>query len=514
LFLSAIALVIFLRIEFRAGMKSLLLSPGEARLRLLARELVEQLAEVPPGGDARDHFVDKVARDNRVTMGLFLNGGGHVAGSLRGVPEPYRKPLTDPRGDREAGRPVQRGPRIEAREPTDFPPPPPGKGPSNRRLRGPEHPVEFFPDFGFPTSTYWFGVRVPVIDPQSPFPQLGTLVIRSNSLLFNPLLFDPWPWIALGVAMGGIMLACWAPWIHSLTRSVQRIHGSAERFARGEFHEKLEVTEEAGRELTDVAGSLNRMATQLDGFVHGQKRFLGDVAHELSAPIARTQAALCILEERLENTPEFRWVEGLREEVDQMSQMTSELMQFSKVGLAGKQKTPLTPVGLRAIAQKAISREVAGRTSGADVTLLPGHEVTAFGNSDLLIRALGNVIRNAIRYAGEAGPITVLVLEDAEEGHAILRVTDHGPGIPDDAVDKIFQPFFRLDTSRSRQSGGAGLGLAIVQSSMESMSGSACCRNRDTTIHQTGLEVDLRIPLASAQLSTEHTPIEDSVTQG
>ena len=104
-----------------------------------------------------------------------------------------------------------------------------------------------------------------------------------------------------------------------------------------------------------------------------------------------------------------------------------------------------------------------------------------------LFRALSNLVRNAVRYAGADGPIRISARR--ESGEVLLTVADEGPGLPEDILDRVFTPFYRPGTSRSRDSGGAGLGLAIVKTCVESSAGTVSCRNR----HLKGLEVTVRL---------------------
>jgi two-component system sensor histidine kinase CpxA len=471
LILIGVAIVIFLGFEFRAGMKSILLAPGEARLRLLAYNLTEELRAAPASG--HDAIVDRMARSHGVQLGLFINTGEHVAGSIRELPEAVRRELIGPPVESSERAPriprKAKGPKGKNRKAEDGPP-------------GPQHPVRMFAESS--PRRYWFSARVPIPDAAHEFPLVGTLVISASNIAFTPLLLDLRPWLLFLAAMAAITIGCWVPLIHSLTKSVRRIHAATERYARGEFQSKLPAV--AGGEIREMAESLNRMAAQLDGFVHGQKRFLGDIAHELSAPIARTQAAICILEENVDRQPERRYLEGLREEVDQMSDLVRELLQFSKAGLSSGKAAPQV-LDARTMAEKAIARE---SPEEGRVSLLPGEPAHVVADAEGILRALCNVVRSAIRYAGDAGGITVSV--QRRPPHVLIVVADQGPGMPEEALEQAFQPFFRLDSSRSRESGGAGLGLAIVKASVESSGGAVWCRNRP----EGGLEVTIRLDAA------------------
>ena len=109
---------------------------------------------------------------------------------------------------------------------------------------------------------------------------------------------------------------------------------------------------------------------------------------------------------------------------------------------------------------------------------------------EYLLRSLANLVRNAIRYASHAGPITVSATERGNE--VTIVVADHGPGLPDSELESVFRPFYRPEFARQRETGGAGLGLAIVRSCIEACGGAVSCRNRSPK----GLEVAIRLARA------------------
>jgi two-component system sensor histidine kinase CpxA len=239
-------------------------------------------------------------------------------------------------------------------------------------------------------------------------------------------------------------------------------------------------------ELGALAGAINGMAARLEGFVGGQKRFLGDTAHELCAPIARIQMALGILEQRADPSQKA-YVEDLREEVQHMSNLVNELLSFSKASLR-QREIQLEPVELAAIAQRVIDREAG---DGLSVRAEIPAGLKAMAEPELLARALANLVRNALRYAGNAGPITMNAA--AQDEQVTLSVADSGPGVPEETLQRIFDPFFRVEASRSRDTGGVGLGLAIVKTCVEACQGKVTAHNRKPA----GLRVDITLRAAS-----------------
>jgi two-component system sensor histidine kinase CpxA len=241
--------------------------------------------------------------------------------------------------------------------------------------------------------------------------------------------------------------------------------------------------------------SINAMTGRLDGFVSGQKRFLGDIAHELCSPLARMEIALGILEHR--TPPDLRERLGdVRDEVREMSSLVNELLAFSKAGLQGAAATSCEPVELAPLLQTAVAREAPEARVTIDAP--PGLAVSAAPS--LLSRAVGNVLRNAMHHAGSAGPLEISATRISmknERGpvpEVRLVIADHGPGVPAEALPKLFDPFYRVDEARTRETGGVGLGLAIVKSCVQACGGSVTAQARpDGT---PGLVIEFRLPAA------------------
>ena len=328
---------------------------------------------------------------------------------------------------------------------------------------------------------YWIWMRTAVNDraPQPPTP--ATLVLVTESLSAGGLLVDytPFLWVGGGAVIFSVLF--WLPLVGSITRSLAQMNSATMQMADGKFD--VRVNEKRRDELGELGGAINRMASRLAGFVTGQKRFTGDIAHELCSPIARMQMAVGILEER--GDPKDRqYVEDMREEVQHISSLVNELLSFSKASL-GTTSLRLETVTLRPLAEKAARRET---RNGEQVRVDVPDDLTAIADPELVVRALANLVRNAVRYAGEAGPITITA--SRLEGEVELVVADSGPGVPDGELPKLFDPFYRVDTSRARETGGVGLGLSIVKTCIESCHGSVTCRNRQPS----GLEVVIHLP--------------------
>jgi two-component system sensor histidine kinase CpxA len=330
-------------------------------------------------------------------------------------------------------------------------------------------------------TEYWAGVRIPVWIPDRDDPIHGVLLWRMQALWTEPFFFDYRPWLAISLLVMVIAAVCWVPLVRGLTHSVSRVTEATTRIAGGHFDIKLPTTRRD--ELGLLSGSINSMAERLSGYVYGQKRFLGDVAHELSSPIARMQVALSILEQRISDEQNSAYIADVQEEIAHMSTLVSELLSFSRARVAAG-GAQIGVVNVANTVDRVLLRESTPESTVL-VKVDKGLEVT--GAPDQLFRALANIVRNAIRYAGAGGPIEISAA--ADHGRVQIKVVDSGPGVPEAELENLFRPFYRPEFARQRETGGTGLGLAIVRDCVESCGGHVMCRNR--TPH--GLEVVIEL---------------------
>ena len=447
--------------------------PKPLRLRIEASQRIEALAQllIDEVRDKtlaeRDAILQRYSAAYSVGFMLYDNDSGERLGGLA-MPLP-----------------------AEVVKELRTPPPPPNAQPEEGVRRDqlppnvPRPPLRTFTLTTANPRRYWMGARVPVFDKDRPIRRRATLFVVSDSLSGNGLFFDPWPWVLTGVLIIALSILFWLPFVGQLTRFIAQMTRATEQIAEEQFD--VRVNERRGDELGRLGKAINHLAARLAGFVHGQKRFLGDISHELNSPLARMQFALSILEERV--PPAQRaYVTDVQEEAQLMARLVAELLDYSKAGIK-TQPVRLEPVRLRALAQQVIAREAADH-NGIDLAIDEALTVTA--QPELLARALGNVLRNAVRHASAAGPITLT--GEQTDKQIQLRVSDHGPGVPDEALSRLFDPFYRVENDRARATGGAGLGLAIVKSCVEACQGSVLARNR----HPHGLEVILTLQAEEA----------------
>ncbi len=436
-------------------------------MQAVARLLTEELNTRPP--PEWDALLQRFSAAYRVQFLLFRNEGVQWAGEPTRLPPGVVQRLIPPGAPRrEFGPPrgPERFPPPAGRD--SFGEPPDSHGPP----RGPQdRAAAARPPFMVRTDSprlYWIGLRIPVHDPDLNHPVPSTLLIVSESLRAGGLLFDFALWAWVGATAVGFSVLFWLPLVRSMTRSLAQMTRATDQIADGNFD--VRMGEARGDELGALARGINRMAARLAGFVTGQKRFLGDIAHELCSPIARMQLAVGILEQR-EGGIEKKRIEDLREEVQQMSNLVNELLAFSKASL-GAGQVRLQQVPIRSVVERAVRRETTGN---ADIRIDIAESLEATADPELLLRAISNLLRNAIRYAGQT---PIFVSAKAAGDDVEITVADQGPGVPEKDISKLFEPFYRVDSSRNRETGGIGLGLSIVKTCITTCGGSVICRNR------------------------------------
>ena len=327
---------------------------------------------------------------------------------------------------------------------------------------------------------YWTGLWIPVFqEPQSP-PASAMLLAASESITGNGFFFDPLPWLIVAIAVILISVVFWIPFVRHITRPLTRMTKAAEEIARGRFD--VTIKEKRADEIGRLGAAINYMTSRLSGLVSGQKRFLSDVAHELGSPIARIQLGLGILEQKVDQDNRER-VADVMEDVTHMSKLVNELLSFSRAEI-NPAKVRLKPTPLLPLVERVVQRE---RVSGVEIISRVEPELMAMADPELLARALSNVVRNAVRYAGDAGPIEISGKKN-QDG-VVIEVRDSGPGVPEDMANQLFEPFFRPEPSRDRESGGVGLGLAIVKTCIQACNGTVVAGN----VQPTGFAVTITL---------------------
>lgn len=452
--------IVTLRYQFDP--ERLLIFTSDSRFEIVSRVIADELRELPREG--QDEILRRHAESWKVDFALFAPQGEQIAGRPMALPEEVRRRLLPP--PFRPVRPSGASSGIDHQRGSAGPPPGrmPGMG---------SRPRSLMVKTSDPTR-YWAGLRIP-INPGSSADSPGEpmraafLIAVSDSFTGHGLFFDPWPLVILAATILITSILLWIPFVRGLTGTIGQITRATEEIANERFGSR--VTIRRADELGRLGRAVNHLATRLDGFVNGQKRFLGDISHELNSPLARMGVALEILEDRADRSLQH-YIKDAREEVVLMSQLVSELLAYARTGL--KEATiNLTTVTLRPLVEKVSSREA----GGAVVEIEIDDKLQVVAHPELLSRALANVIRNSCRYAGDAGPI---VVRGSRQGNrSVISIIDQGRGISESELDRIFEPFYRPENDRARETGGTGLGLAIVKTCVEACQGRVSAHNLD-----------------------------------
>ena len=483
-------LALMVRVQFGSLNNWLLPQTSQDQIQAMTVTLIGNLAH-----SSRADWSDELAQLSaayKMDFAIYDYRAQWLAGSTTPLPEEVQHAIRYARENRPESGSGGQGPGMSPAEPSGLGSPPAGGPPGfNPRVMEPSPPVptRLSPDTklpDFPKSViqthsppgYWLTVRIPPEPLQ--FAEPVTLVGMTPELGISPLLFNPKPWfvVAIGVILFSILF--WFPLARSLTTSIVKMTRATESIAEGRFD--IQLADSRTDELGRLSHAINRMAVRLKDFITGQKRFLGDAAHELCSPLVRMEIALGILEERTDEKS-LSLVKDVREEVTHMRKLANDLLSFSKASL-GESHLKLEAVGVAQVVEAA--RELEKGRDGAIVIKVPD-DLQVWGNFELLHRAVANLLRNALRYAGDAGPITVAAWR--EDDAVFITISDEGPGVAAKDIGKLFDPFYRADSSRTSETGGVGLGLAIVKTCVEACRGVVSASNR--TPH--GLEVRLRL---------------------
>jgi two-component system sensor histidine kinase CpxA len=293
--------------------------------------------------------------------------------------------------------------------------------------------------------------------------------------------------LALALIVTGL-----ASWLlaRSVTRPVGRVSEAARAIAAGRLDTRVAEGIGARRdEIGVLAREFDTMAERVRALLAGRERLLRDVSHELRSPLARLQVALGLA--RQAGADAGLQLDRIEREAGRLEALIAQVLRLSRLDAAAEQARR-EPVDLgdlvRSVAHDAqFEADPGGVAVGVEAAATP---VSVRGDPELLRSAIENVVRNAVRYTDPRRGIGVRCMTEGPFARVIVR--DHGPGVPDADLERIFEPFYRVAVDRTRDSGGDGIGLAITARVLKSHGGRAQARNAEGG----GLEVVLELPLA------------------
>ena len=314
-------------------------------------------------------------------------------------------------------------------------------------------------------------------------------------------------WLLVLVSVAGLGITAFVGYLLATQalRPIAHVMERASKIAHGDFSARLDrpaVDDELGR----MTVLLNEMLERLHGAVEANRRFAADASHELRSPLTAMLGEIDVTLKRPRLAADYR--ESLvivRDRIRQLAEMTEQLMIL--VRAQEGQVLGATEVSLEPLVHE-VAATVAPIAEERSVSVTVGHlgDAVVYADRLLLARVVDNIVRNAVQYNRVGGTVTITAEVEDEGGtgwtsaHTVLRVTDTGPGIPEADRERVFERFYRVDRSRNRRTGGAGLGLSIASEVVRFFGGTI--RVASTSPEGTTLEV--RLP--GGHLSTpDHT---------
>ncbi len=273
-----------------------------------------------------------------------------------------------------------------------------------------------------------------------------------------------------------------------MARPIEAISAAASSLAQG----KLSVRIPAPRgedEIARLARNFNRMAEALEKLEAERRAMIADIAHELRTPLTVMQGRLEAIQDGVVPL-EMGEIDRLHQQARLLSRLVEDLRTLSLAD-AGRLNLALQPLNLAELARR-MAAAFGAALEAKQVALelrLPEGPVPVRADPDRLAQVIGNLLTNALEHTPAGGRIALEVAKDTT--HAHLRVLDSGPGIPAEALNKVFDRFYRAEASRSRATGGSGLGLSIVKALVELHKGTVAAHNRP----EGGAVFEVRLPL-------------------
>lgn len=303
----------------------------------------------------------------------------------------------------------------------------------------------------------------------------------------SPWIFAPYFLLVLAV----VALLCWVFAI-TMASPLRKMANAVDRFGGGDLNVRLHSPRKD--EIGELARAFDTMADRIQTLMTAERRLLQDVSHELRSPLARLSFAAQLVKTAQDRNAA---VARLHREIDRITELVSTLIQMTRAeGDPAAQRS-------ERIALSELVREIAedcrleAATQDCQITVEAPPELQLAGDPELVRRAIENVIRNAVRYSPTGA--TVELKLSRREDTARITIRDYGPGVPDDALGRIFSPFFRVDDSRNSDTGGVGLGLAIAYRAVQLHNGEIRAANAHP-----GLLIAMDFPVSDAKVG--HMP--------
>ncbi|MFK5925225.1 MAG: ATP-binding protein [Desulfuromusa sp.] len=275
----------------------------------------------------------------------------------------------------------------------------------------------------------------------------------------------------------------------SLTSPIGRLRRATRKFAAGDLSVRIGDQVKGKNELSELARDFDDMAGKIEALVEVQKNLLRDISHELRSPLARLGIALELARQQESSTAQNKSLNRIELEAERMNTMIGQLLNLTRLE-SGVSDEPFQEFDLRELLENLVAdANYEAETRQCTVVYKAPDNGMYFGSRTLLDQALENVIRNAVKYTGDNSIISVELIRTVEQ--LTIQVADQGSGVPDEALVKLFEPFYRVAAARDRQSGGTGIGLAIAERAVKLHSGTISASN----LSRGGLLIEITLPI-------------------
>ncbi len=284
----------------------------------------------------------------------------------------------------------------------------------------------------------------------------------------------------------------------SFSRPIRMLQNAANDIGKGNLSTRVDKISNRSDELGQLASSFNQMAEQLAQHQGAQNRLLGDVSHELRSPMTRLQMALGLAQEATADQARKKYLDRCHVEIDRLEKMVAEVLSLSRLENT-LQALNTEQIDMNSLLTSIVSDEqFTADDKNITITLNSEQAVTLNGDRSLITSALSNVLSNAVKYSPDKGKIIVNLSK--KQQRLKLTVSDSGHGVPEQALEKLFSPFYRVNLARDRETGGTGLGLAIAKQAVIAHQGTITAKNNKITDRDkstgsvTGLLVVIELP--------------------
>ncbi len=319
-------------------------------------------------------------------------------------------------------------------------------------------------------------------------PLRAVVVWEKNRPLLDALGSSPLLRLLLAVVVSGLLCLALS---RVVTRRIKEVQQATRKLAQGDLDTRIAVKASGGDETDGLARDFNTMADELQQLIQAQRRLLQDVSHELRSPLARLRIALALAQDKPEDID--AQLQRIEKETEQLDRLIGQLLSSQVQKITLDSHIDLVALLEEICNDGALEADVKGQSLVFECDLEHAVIVTS---GDLLHSTFENLARNAMRHSPVGAAVRVGL--KASDARFVITVNDQGPGVPEEQLDAIFQPFYRVDSDRDRQSGGHGLGLAIAQRAVALHGGDISAENTDP-----GLRVTVELPRGDTE-STSH----------